>query len=62
LYALWIKVDETLPLIELKDEYPTRKVAKKAAQKIPGNIKVRVVKVLEDRKQINALVATESIG
>lgn len=62
LYALWIKIGETLPLIELEDEYSTRKAAKKAAQKISSNIKVRVVKISEDKKQINALVATKSIG
>jgi len=55
LYAVWIKVDETLPWIELKGTYQTRREARKGAKDFLSSIKVKVVATPEKRKQMKAL-------
>jgi len=55
LYAVWIKIDETLPWIELKATYQTRREAKKAAKDFLNSIKVKIVATPEKRKQMKAL-------
>lgn len=42
-YAIWIKIDETLPWIELKGRYSTRKEAKLAAKGFVDSIRTAVV-------------------
>jgi len=61
LYAVWIKVDETLPWIELKGEYPRRSEAKKAADDLLNGIKVKIVRASERRKSVKALATMKSI-
>jgi len=56
LYAVWIKIDETLPWIELKGKYKTRGEAKKAARKILDNTEMRIVEMPEQRR-VKALAA-----
>jgi len=60
LYAVWIKIDETLPWIELKGTFQTRGEAKKAAEELLNNMKVRFVKVPEKRRQMKALTTMKS--
>lgn len=55
LYTTWIKIDETLPWIELKGVYQTKREAKKAAKDLLGSIKVKIVAAPEKRKQMKAL-------
>jgi len=55
LYAVWIKIDDTLPWIELKETYQTRREAEKAAEDSLNNIKVKIVTIPEKRKPIKAL-------
>ncbi|MEM2666877.1 MAG: hypothetical protein QXV65_03920 [Candidatus Bathyarchaeia archaeon] len=55
-YAVWIKIDETLPWIELKGTYETRGEAKKAAKDALKTIKVKIVKVDVERKPLKAAV------
>jgi hypothetical protein len=55
LYAVWIKIDETLPWIELKTIYQTRREAKKAAKNLLTSIEVKIVATPEKRKQMKAL-------
>jgi hypothetical protein len=60
-YIIWIKIDETLPKIELKGEYQTRSEAKKAAQQILSDIKVEVVNASEKRGSIKALATAKAM-
>jgi len=60
LYTVWIKIDETLPWIELKGEYQTRKAAKKAKEETLNNAKVKIVRIPEVRESIKALAATKT--
>jgi hypothetical protein len=55
LYGVWIKVDETLPWIELKGSYQTRKEGRKAAKDFLSSMQVKIVPMPESRKQIKAL-------
>ena len=55
LYAVWIKVDDALPWIEMKGTYQTRREAKKAAEDSLNNIKVKIVAIPEKQKQMKAL-------
>ncbi|MBC7129761.1 hypothetical protein H5T51_00885 [Candidatus Bathyarchaeota archaeon] len=45
LYAIWVKIDEALPWMELKEAYKNRALAYKAAKKLLGVLAVKVVRV-----------------
>jgi hypothetical protein len=55
LYTVWIKIDETLPWIELKGEYQTRREAKKAANESLSMVKIKTVEITEKRSPMKAL-------
>jgi hypothetical protein len=55
LYAVWIRIDGTLPWIELKGTYHTRKEAKKAAEEILQCARTKIVDTSEKRRTIKAL-------
>ncbi|MGC9345399.1 MAG: hypothetical protein ACP5ER_01220 [Candidatus Bathyarchaeales archaeon] len=59
LYAVWIKIDETLPWIELKGTYQTRNEARKAAKKFLNNIEIRIVEMPEKRRRIKAIATVK---
>jgi hypothetical protein len=59
LYAVWIKIDETLPWIELKGKYQTRREAKRATDKFLSSIKVRVVTMPEKGRRVKALATVK---
>jgi hypothetical protein len=60
LYAVWIRIDETLPWIELKGEYQTRRDAKKAASASLSMIKIKAVEIPEKRSPIKALALVKA--
>ena len=55
LYTVWIKIDETLPWIELKGEYQTRRDAKRAANEFLSMVKIKTVEIQEKRSPVKAL-------
>jgi hypothetical protein len=48
LYTVWIRIDETLPWIELKKEYATRREAREAAQCAINRLGVKLIKASEE--------------
>ena len=60
LYAVWIKIDETLPWIELKGEYQTRREAKKAATEFLNVVKIKIVEFPEKRSRMKALASVKA--
>jgi hypothetical protein len=58
LYAVWIKIDETLPWIELKGKYRTKREAKKTARYTLDRVEIRVVEMPEKKRPAKALVTT----
>ena len=55
LYVVWIKIDETLPWIELKGEYQTRREAKEAANEFLNVVKIKIMEIPEKRSPMKAL-------
>jgi len=60
LYSIWIRIDKTLPWIELKGEYETRKEARQAAQITIGTIAVKLVNTTQKRESTEALVTVRT--
>ena len=58
LYAVWVKIDETLPWIELKGKYQTRGEAKKAAKEILNHAEMRIIEIPEKKERARRLTAT----
>ncbi|MDH5793922.1 MAG: hypothetical protein OEZ18_05115 [Candidatus Bathyarchaeota archaeon] len=55
MYVVWIKIDGTLPWIELKGEYQTRREAKEAANEFLNVVKIKTVEIPEKRSPMKAL-------
>lgn len=55
LYAVWVKIDESLPWIELKGAYQNRKEAREVAKQILKNAKIKIIKVAQKKKPMKAL-------
>lgn len=54
LYIVWIKIDETLPWVELKGVYQTAEEARRAAKQSLKNTKIKIVEESE-RRSMKAL-------
>jgi len=57
---VWIKIDETLPWIELKGEYQKRSEAKKAAKGYIKIIKAKIVEIPEKRTPMKPLASIKT--
>jgi hypothetical protein len=55
LYAVWIKIDESLPWIELESEYQTRVEAKREAKNVLDHARIKVVRGQRRTKQVKVL-------
>lgn len=55
MYAVMVRIDETLPWIELKKEYATRKEARQAAQYAMGRLAVKLVRISQEDKSLKVL-------
>jgi hypothetical protein len=58
LHAVWIKIDETLPWIELKGTYETRREAKEAAKNCLYKTQIKIVAMPEKEKQLKVIATT----
>jgi hypothetical protein len=47
LYVVWIKIDETLPWIELKGTYQTKSQAQEAAKEFLNKLRTKFVVIPE---------------
>ncbi|PMB74228.1 hypothetical protein C0199_00655 [Candidatus Bathyarchaeota archaeon] len=59
MYAIWVKVDETLPWIELSGTYQTEKEARKVTKELLSKIKIKIVKVEKERKSMKAVATVK---
>jgi hypothetical protein len=55
LYVVWIKINETLPWVELENEYQTRAEARKEAKKILNHAKIKIVTEQKKTKRVKVL-------
>jgi hypothetical protein len=60
LYSIWIKIDKTLPWIELKGEYETKNEARQAAQIAKSKIATKLVKIPQERRLIKDLITVRA--
>jgi hypothetical protein len=60
LFSIWIKIDKTLPWIEINGTYETRKEAKKAAETFLNSIQLRIISTPENRRKLRALVTLQT--
>jgi hypothetical protein len=60
LSSIWIRIDKTLPWIEINGTYETRKEAKKAAEPFLNSIQLRIISTPENRRKLRALVALQT--
>jgi hypothetical protein len=52
--VIWVKIDETLPWIELKGEYQTKEAAKNATGEILDGVRIKIVKAFESGERVEA--------
>lgn len=60
MYTVLIRVDETLPWIQLKGEYETRKEARHAAQETIRKIAVMVLNIPQEKRPLKALAVMKA--
>ncbi|MGB8780624.1 MAG: hypothetical protein WCD81_08245 [Candidatus Bathyarchaeia archaeon] len=60
MYTVLIRVDETLPWIELKGDYETRKEARHAAEEAIRKIAVMVLNIPQEKRPLNALAVMKA--
>jgi len=60
LYIICVKIDDTLPWIELKGEYQTKKAAKKAAEEFLKSAKIKVARIPESRERLKAILTARA--
>jgi len=60
LYAAWVKINETLPWIEIEGTYETKNEARKAAKEAIKKMKIKVVRLSDKEKQVKALLSIKA--
>jgi hypothetical protein len=60
MYGILVKIDDTLPWIELKKTYTTRVEAAKAAKEAMKRIETKIAYIPEQQKPMKALVAVRA--
>jgi hypothetical protein len=56
MYSAWIKIDDSLPWIELEEAFQTKAEAEKAVKELLGKAKVKIAKLSKQEKQIKATI------
>jgi hypothetical protein len=56
MYTAWIKIDESLPWIELKETFQTKIEAQEAMKEKLSKVKIKIVKMPTKKKPIEASI------
>jgi hypothetical protein len=56
MYTTWIKIDESLPWIELKETFQTKTQAQEAMKEKLNKVKIKIVKMPTKKKPIEASI------
>jgi hypothetical protein len=56
LYSAWIKIDDSLPWIELEEAFRTKAEAQRAVKEILSKAKIKIAKLPTQGKQIKATI------
>lgn len=60
MYIVAIKIDETLPWIELKGEFKSKKEARKAARELLKNVEMKIIEIPERKQAIKAVASVKT--
>ncbi|HVO36860.1 MAG TPA: hypothetical protein VMT01_01660 [Candidatus Acidoferrum sp.] len=60
MFSAWIRIDETLPWIELKGSYETRSEANRAAKEAINAIRIKTASITEKNSSIRALATVRT--
>ncbi|MGB9740426.1 MAG: hypothetical protein ACP5IM_00580 [Candidatus Bathyarchaeia archaeon] len=61
MYIVWVKICDSLPWIELKGEYQNKREAKEVAKQALRTAKIKIVKVVDNKKPVKALATAKAI-
>ncbi|HUT17285.1 MAG TPA: hypothetical protein VMW84_03195 [Acidobacteriota bacterium] len=56
MYSAWIKIDDSLPWIELEGAFQTKAAAQEALKERRSKVKIKIVKMSKQEKQIKATI------
>jgi len=56
LYSAWIKIDDSLPWIELEEAFQTKAEARRAVKERLCKAKIKIAKLPKQEKQIKATI------
>jgi hypothetical protein len=56
MYSAWIKIDDSLPWIELEEAFRTKAEAQKAAKELLSKTKIRIAELPKQERQIRTTV------
>jgi hypothetical protein len=56
MYTVWIKIDESLPWIELKETFQTKTQAQEAMKEKLNKVKIKIVKMHTKKKPLEASI------
>ena len=56
MYSAWIKIDDSLPWIELEGTFQTKVAAQEAVKERRSKAKIKIVKMSKQEKQIKATI------
>jgi hypothetical protein len=59
MYSAWVKIDESLPWIELKEAFQTKNEAQEAIKEKLRKVKVKIVAIPPQKKPIKASITVK---
>jgi hypothetical protein len=59
MYTAWIKIDESLPWIELKETFQTKSEAQEAMKEKLNEVKIKIVKMPTKKKPLGASITVK---
>lgn len=60
MFTAWVKIDDTLPWIELKGEYQTRRLAHKAAHQILKDAEIKIIQIEKMKHPMKVLATVKA--
>jgi hypothetical protein len=60
MYYVMVKIEESLPWIELKGEYATRTEARQAAQRVMQRIGTKIANIPDEKRSMRAVVTVRA--
>jgi hypothetical protein len=59
MYSAWVKIDDSLPWIELKEAFQTKTEAQEAIKEKLNKVKIKIVEMPQRKNQIKASITVK---